>query len=61
MAEGDAETVAKNDGFGLDKTARLAARRDAKEEALKVPPLDPEWPYRAEGFDPVFFRVGVMG
>ncbi|WP_009963012.1 hypothetical protein [Verrucomicrobium spinosum] len=48
--------MAESDGHGLDKGARLEAERAATEKEA-VEPLDPEWPYRAEGFDPVFFGL----
>lgn len=45
------------DSFGLDKAARLKAKRDAKDEAEKPEPLDPPFPFTAQPFDPVFFKL----
>jgi hypothetical protein len=44
-----------NDGYGLDKGARLTAKHEADAEADKPPPLEPEFPWVCEAFDPGFF------
>lgn len=46
-----------SDGFGLDKAARLKAKQEAEVEAEKPPPLEPEFPYVCEAFDPEFFGM----
>ena len=46
-----------SDGYGLDKAARLQAKHDAEAEADKPPPLEPEFPWVCEPFDPGFFGI----
>jgi hypothetical protein len=46
-----------NEGLGLDKAARLEAKRDEEAEAGKPRPLNPPFPFQAEPFDPEFFGV----
>ena len=46
-----------SDGFGLDKAARLKAKHEAEAAADKPPPLEPDFPWVCEGFDPVFFNI----
>ena len=49
----DSETAAETDGgYGLDKNARLEARRAEDKENEQVEPLDPPFPYRVIAFDP---------
>ena len=46
--------------YGLNKLARLQAKRDAAEAAkqkLAVQPLDTPFPYEPVAFDPLFFGV----
>lgn len=50
-----AETVIQRDSFGLNKAARLQAAREAQQVLDAPPPLDPDFPYRALPFDPVWF------
>jgi hypothetical protein len=45
------------DTFGLDKAARLQAKRDAKAKANAPQPLEPPFPFTAVPFDPVFFGM----
>ena len=45
------------DDFGLDKAARNQAKHEAKDEAEKPQPPDPPFPFKAEPFDPEFFRL----
>lgn len=47
------------DGYGLDKQARLNAKRLGKdeEEASQAAPLDPPFPYRMVAFDAEFFGL----
>jgi hypothetical protein len=45
------------DGFGLDKTSRLQAKREDALTADKPEPLNPPFPYVAEPFDPLFFSL----
>ena len=44
------------DDFGLDKAARLQARREAEDAGVE--PLEPLFPWNAEPFDPEFFGMG---
>jgi hypothetical protein len=46
------------DGFGLDKVARLQARREADDS--EVEPLEPPFPWNAEPFDPGFFGLAYQ-
>jgi len=46
-----------SDGYGLDKAERLKAKHEAEAEKEKPPPLEPEFPYVCEGFDPGFFGI----
>ena len=46
-----------NDGFGLDKSARLQSEREQEAEAQMPPPLNPPFPFQAEPFDPEFFKL----
>jgi len=46
-----------NDGYGLDKAARLKAKHEAEAEKEKPPPLEPEFPWVCEAFDPGFFAL----
>lgn len=45
------------DGFGLDKAARLQAKRDEELTTEKASPLNPTFPFVAEPFDPRFFNL----
>ena len=47
------------DGYGLDKQARLNAKRLSKEEeeTSQAAPLDPPFPYRMVPFDADFFGL----
>ena len=47
------------DGYGLDKQARLNAKRLGKdeEEASQAAPLDPQFPFRMVVFDAEFFGL----
>lgn len=49
----------EKDGFGLDKSARLAAARERQEaeQAAAAASLDPPFPYRIIPFDPAFFET----
>ncbi len=47
------ESTKESDGFGLNKNARLEAKRASEEEDQKPEPLDPPFPYRVIAFDPV--------
>ena len=40
-------------GFGLDKDARLQAGRQRDAEENRPDPLDPPFPFRVIGFDPI--------
>lgn len=44
---------------GFQKSAQLANARGEKlaELRAKIVPLDPEFPYSAESYDPAFFRI----
>ena len=46
-----------NDGYGLDKAARLKTKHEAEAVADKPPPLEPAFPYVCEAFDPGFFSI----
>lgn len=46
-----------SDGLGLDKAARLKAKREAEAEEDKPEPLEPEFPWVCEPFSPEFFGV----
>ena len=46
-----------SNGLGLDKAARLKTKRDQEAEAQKPQPLNPQFPFKAEPFDPEFFRI----
>lgn len=48
-----------SDGYGLDKGARLTAKHEAEDAAKKPPPLEPEFPYVCEAFDPEFFNIAA--
>lgn len=50
-----AEDLSQVDGYGLNKDARLKAERAAAIEENKVPPLDPDFPFQVQPFDPFFF------
>lgn len=52
----DTAQIDESDGFGLDKNARLEAKRAAEEEEEKPEPLDPPFPHRVIAFDPVLLR-----
>lgn len=44
--------------YGLNKLARLIAERDERKgETLAALQLQPDWPYQAQSFDPLFFGV----
>jgi hypothetical protein len=45
------------DEFGLNKTARLQARRADRQKKDAPLPLNPPFPYEVIAFDPVFFGV----
>jgi hypothetical protein len=47
------------DGYGLDKQARLNAKRLGKDEetASQAAPLDPPFPFRMVEFDAEFFGL----
>jgi hypothetical protein len=45
------------DGYGLDRAARLEAKRAEKREDDRPASLNPPFPYRMRGFDPDFFRI----
>jgi len=47
------------DGFGLDKDARLARRREDRREGSRPEPLDPPFPYFPIPFDPILARGQV--
>ena len=47
--------VLEQDGFGLNKAARLKAERQKEITAGQPAPLDPDFPYRVQPFDPLFF------
>lgn len=49
--------MSDGDGFGLDKAARLKARREAEAEADRLEPLEPEFPWVCEATDPGFFEI----
>ena len=55
--------MADDDGFGFDRAARLRAERERVAEVARdeVPRLEPEFPYVAIAFDPVFFGAGDEG
>ena len=46
-----------SDGYGLDKGARLTAKHEGDADAKKPPPLEPEFPWVCEPFDPGFFQI----
>ncbi|MFK5920904.1 MAG: hypothetical protein QM496_01890 [Verrucomicrobiota bacterium] len=52
-----------DDGFGFDKAARLRAEREKAAEVARDerPRLEPEFPYVAIPFDPLFFGEGEEG
>ena len=54
--ESRADEIERNDGFGLDKTARLTAQRQQRAEEDRPKPLNPPFPYRVVSFDPIFVR-----
>ena len=55
----DLEAAAETDGgYGLDKNARLDAKRAEIKETDRVEPLDPPFPYRVIAFDPVMVTGG---
>lgn len=43
--------------YGLNKAARLKAKREEKAKEDEAPPLEPDFPYDVLPFDPLFFRV----
>ena len=45
-----------SDPYGLDAGARLAAQQ-AAERIVVPPPLEPEFPWTVQSFDPVFFGI----
>jgi hypothetical protein len=47
----ETEEPEEEDGFGLDKDARLAAERAEAEEEARPEPLDPPFPYRVIAVD----------
>jgi hypothetical protein len=53
------ESNDSKDGYGLDKQARLNAKRLGKdeEESSQSAPLDPPFPYRMVPFDAEFFGL----
>lgn len=50
-----ADDPTQQDGFGLNKAARLQQQRADQQQSDTPPPLDPDFPYRVEPFDPLFF------
>ena len=54
--ESRADEIEQNDGFGLDKNARLTALREQRAEDNRPAPLDPPFPYRVVSFDPILVR-----
>jgi hypothetical protein len=42
---------------GLQKSQRLAIDRAEKQKASAVPPLDPDFPYSTNSFDPSYFGI----
>lgn len=44
-------------GYGLNKAARLQAKRDEKAAEDEPPPLEPDFPYQVQPFDPLFFGI----
>lgn len=49
---------AKNDGFGLDKKARMdAKRRDKEEQDAESSELEPRFPYHVQPFDPAILET----
>lgn len=44
-------------GYGLNKAARLQARREEIAEENEPAPLEPDFPYQVLPFDPLFFGV----
>jgi hypothetical protein len=49
----DTEQIDESNGFGLDKNARLEAKRAAEADDEKPEPLYPPFPYCVVAFDPV--------
>ena len=47
------EETKESNLFGLGKESRLRAKRAKEEEKVKPEPLDPPFPYRVIGFDPI--------
>jgi hypothetical protein len=45
------------DGLGLDKAARLEAKREEEADDQRPQPLNPPFPFQAEPFDPEFFGL----
>lgn len=43
--------------MSLDPKTNRLAREEKKAKAAEPPPLEPEFPYRRESFDPFFFEV----
>lgn len=54
--ESRADEIERNNGFGLDKDARLAALREQRAEENRPAPLDPPFPFRVVSFDPIFVQ-----
>lgn len=50
-----AENFSQPDGYGLNKAARLKAERADTIAASQPAPLEPDFPFRVEPFDPLFF------
>ncbi len=52
-----AEMEIEQDGFGLNKAARLRAEFAERQRVEAPPELEPDFPYKVLGFDAVFFGV----
>ena len=58
--EARANGIEQNDGFGLDKTARLTAQRERRAEEDRPTPLDPPFPFQSLAFDPRFAKFNAF-
>jgi hypothetical protein len=55
---GRADEIGQDDGFGLDKTARLTAQRERRAEDDRPKPLNPPFPYGVISID--LFLLGRL-
>jgi len=50
-----ADSITQPDGYGLNKAARLKRDRADTLKENQPPPLQPDFPFRVQPFDPLFF------